>query len=67
MGIKRISDDVFTSWHDRRVDNAVEELEDEGYEVTEVREIKRPFLGMDVMFSGNITEIHYKKEVSTNE
>lgn len=58
MSIKRISDDTFISWHEKRVSNIINKLEHDGYEVYEVRKIERCFLDI---FGDNITEIHYKK------
>lgn len=59
--IKRIADDLFISWHDNHVAAAVELLQDEGYEVYKIVDVKRPLFGWDVIFSGNITDIYYKR------
>ena len=60
MSIKRIADEKFISSHDRCVAIVVNALENEGYEVYDIKEVKRPLFGMDVVFSGNITDIYYR-------
>lgn len=64
MSIKRIADQRFISQHEYNVSRAVSRLEDSGYEVYDIQEVKRPLFGWDVLFSGNITDIHYREKTN---
>lgn len=55
--IKRIIDITFNNWHEDKVEDAIEELQDKGYEIMDIKKVSR----MTWMFGQNITDIFYKK------
>lgn len=56
--IKRISDLAFSNYHEYWVDSAVDNLQEQGYEVYEIKRVKRMKLGL---FGTNVTEIYYRE------
>lgn len=55
--IKRIVDLDFENWHEDRVASEIDDLQNSGFEVTNVVRASRMFWA----FSQNVTEIYYKK------